>query len=61
MMELISDYNNYSYSICVHSNEELPPESKCMIVSSIIMIIEENVMHVTFGNPYHYNYLKYVL
>lgn len=60
MMELMSD-NNYPHSICVHPKEELPPESRSMIVSSIIMIPEENVMYINFGNPCQYNYEKHIL
>jgi isopenicillin-N N-acyltransferase like protein len=61
MMEFMSDHNNYPVAICGHPNTEVPPDARSMTVSSVIMVPEEKVMYVTFGNPCEYSYEKYTL
>ncbi len=61
MMEMMSDHNNYPHSVCVHPNEDYPPEARSTTVSSVIMVPEDNVMYATYGSPCQYEYEEYRL
>ncbi|UCD45767.1 MAG: hypothetical protein JSV27_04585 [Candidatus Bathyarchaeota archaeon] len=61
MMELMSDHNNHPHSICVHPNEEKPPEARSTTMSSVIMVPEDGFMYATCGPPCQHEYGEYRL
>jgi isopenicillin-N N-acyltransferase-like protein len=58
MMEFMADHNNYPNSICAHMNPQMP---RGETLASLIMVPEDKVMYVTWGQPCRYEYEEYRL
>lgn len=58
MMTFLADHTGYPKSICTHVDPEsnLPPS---VTLASIIMIPQEKIMYVAYGNPCENDYIKY--
>ncbi len=61
MMEFLSDHGNYPHAICGHPNEEMPPHTRSMTVSSVVMVPADGVLYATCGPPCEYEFEKYTL
>lgn len=61
MMTLMTDHDKYPCSICRHTEPGKPPETASETLAAYVMIPEEGIMHISWGNPCQYNYEKYSL
>ncbi|MTI85579.1 MAG: hypothetical protein FH756_17200 [Firmicutes bacterium] len=64
MMEILSDHENFPNSICRHPGENLPLEYKPLsseTLTSFVMIPEDRIMFIAYGNPCKCEYIKYQL
>jgi len=61
MMSFMADHGNYPHAICGHPNEDMPPHTRSMTVSSVIMVPEDRMMYATCGPPCEYEYSEYRL
>lgn len=61
MMTLMSDHDNYPSSICRHVDQRKPAEAASETLAAFVMIPEERVMHISWGNPCQYYFEKYIL
>jgi isopenicillin-N N-acyltransferase-like protein len=61
MMELLSDHNNHPSSICRHVDNDKPPQFRSETLASYIMVPEDQVMYIAYGNPCQYEYVEYKL
>lgn len=61
MMELMADHNNYPNSICRHIDEDKPQASHLETVASVIMVPEDRIIYLSYGQPCRYEYVEYRL
>jgi len=57
MMKIMRDHNNYPNAICRHVDKDAPIPFKTL--ASIIMVPEDKVMYIAYGNPCKYEYVEY--
>ena len=51
VQERMRDHDGFPDSICRHSNENDPPEEHYRTVTSVVMDLDERVMHISDGPP----------
>ncbi|MTI84316.1 MAG: hypothetical protein FH756_10505 [Firmicutes bacterium] len=61
MMDILSDHNNYPASICRHVDNDKPPQFRSETLASFIMVPEDGVMYIAYGNPCKYEFVEYKL
>ncbi|ACV63424.1 peptidase C45 acyl-coenzyme A:6- aminopenicillanic acid acyl-transferase [Desulfofarcimen acetoxidans DSM 771] len=61
LMNILANHDNYPYSICRHVDKTKPPQFHSKTLASFIMIPEDAVMLIAYGNPCNYEYLEYKL
>lgn len=59
MMNILSDHENFPYSICRHVDTSVPPHFHSATLASFIMIPEDRVIYVAAGNPCTFEYIEY--
>ena len=61
MMDFMADHSNYPNSICRHVDKDKPSEFHFETLTSYILVPEERVLYVTYGQPCKYEFIKYML
>ncbi len=61
MMEVLTDHHNYPNSICRHVDVKKPPFMHSESLASFIMVPEDRVMYIAYGNPCEHEFIEYKL
>jgi isopenicillin-N N-acyltransferase like protein len=61
MMDVLRDHDNAPTSICRHVDPNQPAEWQMTTVASLVMVPEDGVMHVAWGNPCEAAYRTYTV
>lgn len=61
MMTLMADHDKYPGSICRHAEPGQPPGLASQTLAAYVMLPQEGIMHICWGNPCQYDFEKYVL
>ncbi|RQD78409.1 MAG: hypothetical protein D5R97_00420 [Candidatus Syntrophonatronum acetioxidans] len=59
MMEILSDHDNYPNSLCRHVDETKPPQFHSQTLAAYIMVPEEGLMYIAWGNPCQHEFVEY--
>ena len=52
-MTILADHNDYPLSICRYYDPETPRLFNAETLVSFIMVPEEQLMYISYGNPYN--------
>ncbi|UNC93781.1 carcinine hydrolase/isopenicillin-N N-acyltransferase family protein [Candidatus Contubernalis alkalaceticus] len=61
MIDILSDHENYPYSICRHVDSSVPPQYQSSTLASFIMVPEDGVMYAAAGNPCSFQFAEYMI
>jgi isopenicillin-N N-acyltransferase-like protein len=61
MMKFMSDHDREPNSICRHVDMSKPPQFHSETIGSFIMVPEDGLMYIAYGNPCETEYIKYSL
>lgn len=57
MMEILSDHDKHPKSVCSHETKQFPSTT----LGSFIMVPEDGIMYIAYGNPCSHEYIEYRL
>ncbi|RYD05540.1 hypothetical protein N752_09345 [Desulforamulus aquiferis] len=59
MMEVLSDHLASPTGICRHIDDTKPQAGQLVTLASYIMVPEDGIMKIAYGNPCEYEYIDY--